>query len=168
MLSLSQTTGYAIKALACLNEPACDCQQTANIAECSGVPRPYLSKIIQSLARGGLVIAKRGIGGGIRLSRPPEQISLLEIVEAVEGEEWLGDCLLGMDECSNQVTCPTHDFWQRISREIRDELGKTTLASVITFKQNRRCRTAKALPAGARRSKPAPASRPVMKTPTPK
>jgi len=133
MLSLTQTTGYAVKALGCLSR-AGESRQTADIAKVAGVPKPYLSKIIQSLARGGLVVAKRGIGGGITLACPPEEISLLQIVEAVEGQGWLGDCLLGFDECTSMTTCPTHDFWQRIRREITQELRRTSLASVIAFK----------------------------------
>ncbi len=135
MLSLSQTTGYAIKALGCLNDPACRCRNTPAIARRAGVPQPYLAKIVNSLARQGLVTAKRGVGGGISLARRPEEISLLQIVEAVEGKDWLGECLLGLDECSDLATCPTHDFWQRIRREITKELGKITLASIIAFRK---------------------------------
>lgn len=132
MLRLTQTTGYAIKCLACL---ACDSsRQTAEIATSAGIPRAYLSKIIQSLSRAGLVNARRGIGGGICLSCSPQDISLLQVVEAVEGHDWLGECLLGFDECTNQITCPTHDFWQRIRTEIIFELRRTTLASIIGFR----------------------------------
>jgi Rrf2 family protein len=135
MLSLSQTTGYAIKALSCLSEPGCWKRATPEIARCARVPLPYLTKILNSLARRGLVRTRRGIGGGITLARSPDKITLLEIVEAVEGPSWLGDCLLGLDECSDQATCPTHDFWMRIRREITDELRKTNLAMVISFRQ---------------------------------
>lgn len=135
MLSLSQTTGYAIKALSCLSEPGCRNRSTPAIARCSRVPTPYLAKIINALARKGLVTARRGVGGGVALSRPPEEISLLQIVEAVEGPDWLGECLLGLDECSDQATCPTHHFWQRIRAEITQELSQTNLAMVIAFRQ---------------------------------
>jgi len=138
MLGFSQTVGYAIQALGCLNDPTCARHQTADIARCAKVPKPYLYKIIQALARKRLVVAKRGIGGGVALARPPAQISLLRIVEAVEGKNWLSDCLLGLNECSNQKTCPTHDFWQRIRREITEELDRTTLATVIAFRTQSR------------------------------
>ncbi len=131
MLRLSQTTGYAIKALACLAEG--DCRQTADIAHAASVPRTYLPKIIQALVRAGLVVARRGIGGGVSLAAPPAEISLLQVVEAVEGPHWLGDCLLGLDECTNTATCPTHDFWQRICAEITYELRRTSLTSIIHF-----------------------------------
>lgn len=134
MLSLSQTTGYAIKALSCLNEPACKSRSTSEIAACAGVPKPYLAKVLNALARYGLVRTRRGVGGGVELARDPQTITLLQIVEAVEGAGWLGDCLLGLDECSDQRTCPTHDFWQRVRRDITAELAKTTLAAVIHFR----------------------------------
>jgi Rrf2 family protein len=107
------------------------------------VPKPYLAKIINSLARQGLVLAKRSSGGGISLMRSPEEISLLQIVDAVEGKGWLGDCLLGLDECSSPATCPTHDFWQRIRGEITEELRKTTLAEVIAFKESHKPKRAR-------------------------
>lgn len=149
MLSLSQATGYAIKALACLNEPDCASRSTPEIAACGRAPTAYLAKIVNALARQGLVTARRGIGGGIALTCKPEEITLLEIVQAVEGREWIGDCLLGLDECSDHITCPTHDFWQRIKREITEELGRTTLASVIAFKGKARIQRAKACATGA-------------------
>ena len=131
MLSLSHTTGYAIKALRCLSEPNCDNRSTPEIARCAGIPRPYLAKLINSLARHGLVTARRGVGGGVSLARSADEITLLQIVVAVEGEHWLGECLLGLDECSDAITCPTHPLWLRIRGEITEELAKTTLAAVI-------------------------------------
>jgi len=134
MLCLSQTTGYAIQALSCLSEPVCARQHTAEIARCARVPKPYLAKILQALARRGIVHAKRGVGGGVTLARPPDQISLLDIVEAVEGPNWLGECLLNLRDCSTDQACPTHSFWQRVRGEIIAELRRTTLAAVISFK----------------------------------
>lgn len=140
MLSLSKTTAYSIQALSCLESEACSNHNIAVVAKCSGVPRSYLSKIINSLSQHGLVFTKRGYHGGITLARDPADISLLEIVEAIEGEAWLGECLLGMDECEIKVNCVTHTFWTRIRREITEELRKTSLASLIRFKRRRTAR----------------------------
>ncbi len=131
MLCLSQTTGYAIKALGCLNESPGQCGLIAEIAGRTRLPRPYLAKIVNSLARKGLVAAKRGHKGGISLARRPVDISLLQIVEAVEGKEWLGPCLLALDDCTSDNTCPTHDFWLDIGGRIRRKLAETTLAEII-------------------------------------
>jgi Rrf2 family protein len=134
MMCLSRTTGYAIQALGCLSDPAGMSRQIAEIARCSGTPKPYLAKIISSLSQKGLVYAKRGFGGGISLARSPQDISLLEIVEAVEGEHWLGDCLIGFERCVKHRTCPTQVFWQRIRREITAELRQISLAEVLNAK----------------------------------
>ncbi|HEY0946973.1 MAG TPA: Rrf2 family transcriptional regulator [Opitutaceae bacterium] len=134
MIGLSQTTGYAMQALGCLQNPSCECQSIAHIAECASVPRPYLAKIINALVRANLVRAKRGVGGGISLARPPAQISLLQIVEAVEGQRWLGECLLGMADCTGTGICPTGAFWTRVRKEIIGELNRATLADVIALR----------------------------------
>ncbi len=131
MLSLSQTTGYAIKALACLPGIGTPPRLIAEVARCTRIPRAYLAKIVNHLVRQGLVSARRGHHGGIALARPAEKITLLDIVEAVEGPNWLGHCLLGLEECRNQQECPTHGFWMRVSQQIREQLGSTSLASVI-------------------------------------
>ena len=138
MLSLSVTTGYAIKALACLESGDCVPRHISDIARCTGVPRAYLAKILSALAQQGLVQTKRGYCGGISLARPAEDISLLQIVEAVEGKEWIAECLLGMEGCDVLTTCPAHDFWARFRREITEELRATTLASFMASRQCRR------------------------------
>lgn len=138
MLCLSQTTGYAIKALGCLSSSLDECRFIADMARCTGVPRPYLAKIINSLARQGLVIAKRGYKGGVILARSPAHISLLQIVEAVEGPNWLGPCLLALDDCTDNHTCPTHEFWVDIRERIRRKLQETSLAQVINAHPHRR------------------------------
>ena len=135
MLSLSVTTGYAIKALMCLESGDCSPRHVSDIARCTRVPKAYLAKIFCSLSQQGLVQTKRGYRGGISLARRAEDISLLQIVEAVEGDRWLGECLLGMETCDILTICPTHEFWARIRREIADELRKTTLAAVIASKR---------------------------------
>jgi Rrf2 family transcriptional regulator, iron-sulfur cluster assembly transcription factor len=137
MIALSQTTGYAIQALSCIHDPACRRPSITAIASCSSVPRPYLAKIVNALVRAGLVTSKRGVGGGIALARAPGKITLLQIVEAIEGPQWLGDCLLGMNDCASDEACPTHVFWTRIRAEITGELIRTTLADVISYRARR-------------------------------
>jgi len=138
MISLSLTTSYAIKALMCLESGECVPRHISDLARCTGVPRAYLAKILSTLAQQGLVQTKRGYRGGISLARPAEDISLLQIVEAVEGRQWLGECLLGMEGCDALTICPTHEFWARIRREITEELRNTTLTSVMASRQCRR------------------------------
>lgn len=128
MLSLSQTTGYAIQALSCLSqERAC---LIRDVAQATGIGRPYLAKIFNLLADTDLVVAKRGYRGGMLLARPASGITLLEIVDAVEGDAWTRRCLLGMRDCDPHNVCPCHDMWAEMKNRIRASLQKITLAQV--------------------------------------
>ena len=84
MTTFSHTTGYAIEALACLARNGAESMLVREIAELTDMPLPYLSKIFRRLADGGIVESKRGYKGGVKLSRPPGEISLLQIDAALE------------------------------------------------------------------------------------
>ncbi len=138
MLCLSQTTGYAVLALSCMDNPCNGKWVLAKeVSECTGIPQAYLSKILHSLVGSGLIQAKRGYRGGFTLARPADQISILDITEAVEGESWLPRCLLGLVDCSQLRACPTHDFWSIERGNIESELRRTTLSVVAEFERSR-------------------------------
>lgn len=131
MMSLSQTTGYAIKALACIHGLGSEACYIRDVAECTGVPKAYLARVISRLSHKGIITSKRGYRGGITLARAADRIALLEIVEAVEGEHWIGPCLLGLDGCCSGMLCPTTEFWRMIRDQIETKLRTTTLADML-------------------------------------
>jgi Rrf2 family protein len=131
MLCLSQTTGYAVRALVCLDEQDGSACLTRDIARCAGIPKPYLARIINDLTHKELVTAKRGYRGGIALARPAADISLLQVVEAIEGPHWIAPCLLGLNDCAAHNFSPAHLVWQRISKQLKALLGRTTVADVM-------------------------------------
>jgi Rrf2 family protein len=133
MLSLSQTTGYAILALSCLVGDEDRWVLSKDIAATTGIPGPYLSRVLHALGQSGLIRAKRGYRGGFALARPASRISLLDVAEAVEGRDWKAPCLLGLTSCAQIRACPTHTFWTRELARIERELRKTTLAQVGGF-----------------------------------
>lgn len=135
MLCLSQSVGYAIQALASLEAHSEASRLIREIAEDSGVPAPYLTKLLQKLADADLVTSKRGYRGGVTLKRAASTISLLEISEAIDGRKWLGRCLLGLEDCTDSRACPTHEFWKHARADIEQELRATTLADVVTFER---------------------------------
>jgi Rrf2 family protein len=100
------------------------------IAEQTGLPEPYLAKIVRQLASAGLVRAFRGPGGGITLSQPPRTINLWDIVRAIEGSPETEGCVLGLQACSEQNPCPLHDQFAPIRANMRRLLERTTLASL--------------------------------------
>ena len=136
MFALSQTTGYAIKALTCI-AGGCKVQQIRDIAECTGIAAPYLSKVILRLAKSEIIASKRGNKGGVWLIRKPEEITLYQISEAVESADQFSSCLLGLDCCSDERACPTHEFWKVTRGKIRKQLEKSTLADVHAFEAKR-------------------------------
>lgn len=137
MFCLSQSVGYAIRALARLVAVEGEQAFVRDIAEAAGVPKAYLAKLFKRLADAGLLESKRGWAGGTRLVKPAADISLLDIAEAIDGQEWFSRCLLGMDTCSESRSCPTHEFWKVTRASVKDKLSQTSLADVIEHERKR-------------------------------
>jgi Rrf2 family protein len=95
------------------------------------VPRTYLAKIFGSLTRAGLVEATRGKRGGYRLARRPGQITVLEVIEAVEGPIVLNFCQHDPPQCE-RLGCPMRPVWAEIQRFVRGKLSAMTLADCVT------------------------------------
>ncbi len=145
MLALSQTSGYAILALACLDAPGGEWRLARDIAAEIDMPAPYLSKILHSLALANVILAKRGYRGGFTLARPAATINVLEVVEAVDDRRWIGKCLLGLSECTDERGCPTHAFWKATRAEIERRLRRLTLVEVAKFEQDFRANCRKGI-----------------------
>ena len=96
---LTVRTGYAVLALACLHGSEDRWVLAQEIADRTNVPKPYLHKILHALGKSGVIQTKRGYRGGMALSRPSSEISVFEVVQAVEGRKWKDRCLLGLAEC---------------------------------------------------------------------
>ncbi len=127
----SNASAMAIRAALFLAlQPAGKLSPVREIAEQTGLPKPYLAKIIRQLVSVGLVRAYRGPGGGIRLGRSPRAINLWDIVRAIEGSPETEGCVLGLQACSEQNPCPLHYQFAPIRANMRRLLEKTTLASL--------------------------------------
>ena len=135
MLSLAKTTGYAVEAMSHLDPPGGEPASLRDIARRARVPYAYLAKRMPELVAAGLVRSVRGKHGGILLARPPGEITLLQISEAVEARQWLGRCLLGLVTCSDERACPVHNFWKDARQQIESTLRSTTLADVIAHER---------------------------------
>lgn len=128
MFSLSLTTEHAIRALSYLSdEKICRIRE---IAETTGIGQSTVAKIVNLLTNTGLIATKRGHCGGVLLTRPATEITLLQISEAVEGDGWERRCLLGRRNCDRDNMCATHDLWAELKSRIRDSLRKVTLADL--------------------------------------
>lgn len=122
---------YAIRALAYLalspnRQPA----QGQEIASAENIPAPVLGKILQGLVRKGLLHSRRGPGGGFRLARRPELITLRDVVAAVDGLDHFLECAVGLERCADDAPCPLHDTWKGLRTQIMSYLEKTSLAEM--------------------------------------
>ena len=154
MLALSRTSGYAISALARLAGPGGAWTLAKDIASAAEIPKAYLSTILNALARNGLIKAKRGYRGGFALAKPAEKISVLQVVEAVEGRAWREACLLGLSQCSDERACPSHAFWKTQRHKIEEFLRSLTLAQVAEFESRYQAKLLRSAGAGNGKVKP--------------
>ena len=130
---ISKTGRYALQAACYLADPELEgsAVQAAEIAEATGVPKNYLSKILHQLARQGVLVSERGPRGGYRLAGEPEEIKLVTVVEAVDPSVTQPACLLGRSVCSDRNPCNAHASWSALTGEIRQFLGETSLADLV-------------------------------------
>ena len=131
MLPLSQTTGYAVRALQCLQEPGGHPVLVEEVADYTGIPRSYLSKLIHKLAKKGLVVARRGHHGGVVLAKPSTEITLEDLSDAIDGVAWRKRCLMGLLGCTDAAPCVLHEFWQVTLNQILGRLRTVTLADLV-------------------------------------
>jgi Rrf2 family protein len=98
---------------------------TQEIAARQSIPSPFLAKIVSRLSLAGLVNTYRGAGGGVALARPASEISLLNVIEALEGPLQLNRCVIEPDSCPRNHFCPVHDVWAKAQADLADLLGVT-------------------------------------------
>lgn len=125
----SQTVEYALRAVVHLagdTKP----RTTDDIAEATYVPRAYLSKVLQSLARGKIVRSQRGIGGGVSLAIPPEKLTVLAVVNAVEPLRRIRTCPLGLSAHGVNL-CPLHRRMDDALAHVEKALGGSTIADIL-------------------------------------
>lgn len=124
----NQTTSYAIRALAYLARQHDNRFIGANeIADEVGAPANYLGKTLQLYVRSGILQAKRGKTGGVRLTKDPEELTLWQLLEPLQGTDTLDACPLGNAVCSNDVACGIHTRWSAIKSLYSEMLRSTTL-----------------------------------------
>ena len=101
------------------------------------LPRDFLAKIFQKLVRARILTSAKGRGGGFALARAAHEITLLEIVEAIEGERLLDACVVGLERCNDQMPCPQHDLYKPIRQRLKAYMQTTTLADLAASLQEK-------------------------------
>lgn len=126
----SQTVEYALRAVVYLADQAPHARTTDQIAAVTRVPKAYLAKVLQGLSRGGIVHSQRGIGGGITLAKAPEELTILEVVNAVEPLARIQQCPLGLAVHGIRL-CPLHRRLDNALAQVEDAFRRTTLAEIL-------------------------------------
>ena len=108
-----------------------------DIAQSQQISEKYISRLVISLRRAKLVRSVRGINGGFHLAKAPEQITLLEILETMEGPISVVDCVRSPEKCKRQSLCPARDIWQKLNDGIRELTAQITLDDILNAYRQR-------------------------------
>lgn len=140
---IRRDTDYAIRALVHLATKEKEVVPVAEVAAAEDVPVEFLRKLLQRCARAGLVKPHRGPRGGFSLAKLPREITVLEVLEVLQGPVAVNRCLLGKeDACPRSPTCPLRRRWLEIGREVADFMREVTLedlAAELTGLRRERC-----------------------------
>lgn len=142
-MRLTRAGEYAVRcALYLAMQPGDGETSRREVSQAMEVPLHFLGKIAQQLAHAGIIQITKGAKGGYRLARPAKEISLLQVVEAVEGPLGLNLCLIHHDSCDRTGFCPVHEVWQEAQNGLQKTLSKADLASLAAKEKQRQTRIA--------------------------
>jgi Rrf2 family protein len=112
-----------------------------DIAKEEEISEKYLSQIVIPLRRAGLISASRGVHGGYTLARPPREITAKEVVEVLEGDLDLIECVREQDACNRAEGCASRGLWEGLSRKITEYLNSVNLSDLLKIKQEKASKT---------------------------
>ena len=131
-MQITKQADYAVRAMAHLakiepNKRAA----TSDIAKAQKIPPSFLAKIISQLSIAGLINTSRGAHGGVMLARPANKISMLDVVESIDGPISLNDCTLAPESCDQSIDCPMHEIWVALQKDLVEKLSNSTFDKFV-------------------------------------
>lgn len=128
-MQITRQADYALRAMLYLAKlPPNERAATSQIAENKKIPPSFLAKIISQLSIAGLIHTSRGARGGVTLARDAKEISVLEVVEAIDGPIALNECTVSPEGCPFSEDCPIHNLWCGTQADLVEKLRKTNFA----------------------------------------
>lgn len=127
----SQTVEYALRAVVYLANDPLSPKSTDQIAIATDVPRAYLSKVLQGMVKTGIINSQRGVGGGMSLVKSPDDISILEVVNAVDPIARIHECPLNIPTHGTTL-CALHKRMDEAMGMVEDALASSTLADILS------------------------------------
>ncbi len=130
MLQLSRHADYGVRLLVEVGSQTQGRISTAEVAARQDIPYQFLRKIVQVLAASGLLIGERGLGGGLSLARPAEEINMLDVLRAF-GFTGINHCTVSPPRCDKRETCAVYPAWLDVQRAVEGALRKTLLSGLV-------------------------------------
>lgn len=130
-MKLSTRGKYGLYAMHYLAGHKDDGPQSLQSIATTGVPKQYLEQLLGNLRRAGLITSVRGAQGGYQIARPPGQITMLDVIDALEGPVELSECTTDEGHCARSCQCPVRHVWQRLTDSINRELAGVTLGDMF-------------------------------------
>lgn len=139
-MHLSRHADYALRIV--LDLALRPSSRIGDIAQRRAAPSAFLAKIVRSLVRAGLLQSFRGRRGGVALARPASRISVLQVIEAVDGPLALNRCVPRGGGCPLSRSCPAHPLWMKLQKIVTQELKAVTIEPAV--KSQYRCKSVQA------------------------
>ena len=135
-MQLTRAADYAVRVMLHLaSQPEGAVVSKTVLAKAAEAPESFLSKILQTLARAGLIQARRGVVGGFFLLPRGAQASLLDVVEAMDGPIALNVCVASGDSCDRHAECPAHQVWLQAQSAMLSVLREAKIAEMVPIKE---------------------------------
>ena len=128
---ITRETDYAIRCILFLSREPSRIASASEISRSMHIPRSFLAKILRRLSRNGLLKSTQGVRGGVQLSKKPGRITLLEVIEAVQGTSALNLCAIDRRLCNLSGTCAVHPVWAKLSRVIERKLRRENFGQLV-------------------------------------
>lgn len=129
-MQIKRETDYAIRCLFYLAGREDDLVMVEEIAQEMAIPKSFAAKILQKLARAGLVTSCQGVKGGFRLAKAPEEVSFYDVMVVTEGPLALNICTEDRKSCDLSRTCKVHPFWVRVRQEVEEVFRRVTFERI--------------------------------------
>jgi Rrf2 family protein len=126
MAHITRKSDYAVRSVLYLSRSEGRAATINEVAKSMMVPKSFLAKIFQHLAKAGIVVSTRGVKGGFQLTRSPKDISLRDVIEAIQGPYLMNVCAIDGEQCGLSDNCSVHPVWVELNQFIRDRLHNET------------------------------------------
>ncbi len=131
-MQLTRREEYGLRGIVFLaRQPKEEIVLVSEISKVQGIPKQFLAKIFQRLSKAGVLRSVRGAKGGFTLGRPAGEITMREVIEALEGPIAINRCLLRRGECLEEEGCPLHGVWEEAQEGLLGVLERTTIADLV-------------------------------------